>query len=590
MRLGSALQLLKLRFRGQRALIPLLHGFTTLTVLLVLALVAGGGIVVRSLAIQNEEESLGSLAESMASKTESLLSQMNYAFSTLERWLLAHPEADPRRDPEFAGYVTTFKASMDGLVDMRVANAQGDLSPVPPEPIQPDSSVGDRSFFLRQTSIATMGFDVGDPFMNPLDGTWVIPVSYPLMSRDSGIVMFVGMIQVTRFLSIYKAFLPLKGGALAILHGDGKILLTLPFNPELLGRSLRIPPSLASFRKDSMGDDVVSHESGLDGRRRITAYHSIDYGRLVIAVSSEERKVLNRYWSFAPILGTGAILVLVFLIFVSSRIQVLLKELRLARTELETSVKSLEANRIAKDKLFSIISHDLRGPLGGMRSLLETLVQERGRMGEKDLDESLAALLEAAGSTSSLLEDLLAWFNSQRTSLIFRPTAMALSPLVAEAFLAVQPQATAKGIGLEMRMDEACPVYADENMLATILRNLVSNGVKYSQRGGKVLVEASAGPEGTKIAVIDQGLGMDEATRERLFDPTVLKSRPGTAGEKGTGLGLQVVKDFVERHGGKLGVESRPGEGSSFSFVLPAATAATATAATAAAATARGRT
>lgn len=570
LRLSSVFRLLGRRFQGQKALIPLLHIFTTLTVILVLALVAGGGIVVRSLALQNEEESLGSLAESMASKTESLLSQMNYAFSTLERWLLAHPTADPRSDPEFAGYVATFKASMDGLVDMRVANAQGDIFPVPPEPIQSDSNIGDRAFFLRQSSIETMGFDVGDPIMSRLDGSWGIPISYPLMSRNAGIVMFVGMIRVSRFLSIYEAFLPSKGGALAILHGDGRILLTLPFEPSHLGRTQRIPPSLAWFRKDSVGDDVVDHENGLDGKGRIVAYHSIDYGRLVIAVSSEERQVLDRYWSFAPFLGIGSLLILGFLIFLSSRIHLLLQELKLARTELETSVKSLEASRIAKDKLFSIISHDLRGPLGGMRSLLETLVQEKGRMDDKDLDEGLAALLEASGSTFSLLEDLLAWFNSQKSSLIFRPADMVLSPLVAEAFQAVMAQATAKGIGLEMRMDEGCPVYADENMLATILRNLISNGVKYSLQGGRVLVEAAAVPEGTRIAVADQGLGMDEATKDKIFDPTVLRSRPGTAGEKGTGLGLQVVKDFVERHGGRLRVESSPGSGTTISFVLPA--------------------
>jgi signal transduction histidine kinase len=553
----------------EKSLKPLILGFLVLTIAIIVGLLIVGSVIVGNMANQREEEALASLADTMASKTEGLLAQMNYAFSIMESWLLSHPGADPRSNLEFEGYVRTFRASMGYLIDVGVLSRNGDLWPVPSVSAGPVAKATGKAYFLRQLDTATRGFNVGDLVRNEADGAWSIPVSYPLSSDHAGIFLIVGFIDLARFGSVYGNFSPDRGRGVALFHSDGRYLASEPFDQAYLGLSLKMPSTVALNGVATLGHSIIRREKGFDGREKLVAYHSVDYNHLVLAVFSDEDRILEKWRSFAPFLALGIVLVLAFLLFLSSRIYYLLSELDTARKGLEASVQGLEASQAAKDKLFSVVSHDLRGPLGGIRNLLETLVEERPRMGAKDLDQSLVALHEAADSTYSLLEDLLAWFRSQGSGLVFRPKTMALIGLVEEAFQAAQAQAGSKSVRLEMAIEEGCPVYADGDMLATILRNLVSNGIKYSRPGERLLVEASGSGDGTAITVRDEGLGMDERTRERLFDPGSLRSQPGSAGEKGTGLGLRVVKDFVERHGGRLEVESSPGKGSAFHVFLP---------------------
>ncbi len=237
--------------------------------------------------------------------------------------------------------------------------------------------------------------------------------------------------------------------------------------------------------------------------------------------------------------------------------------------ELIKNESDLTALNTTKDKLFSIIAHDLRGPVGTSADLLEVMIGNYENFSNEEQRKMLEILGNSAKSTYNLLETLLNWSIIQTGNLVFKPELFNLTTCIETIVENMVPTAYSKNITLSFDHSEEAFTYADQNMINTVLRNLIGNAIKYTYKGGDVKVKLVNLGGKTEISVADNGMGMDDSITKKLFVLNNQNSVYGTENEKGTGLGLILCKEFIERHGGRIRVESEIGKGSKFIFDIP---------------------
>ncbi len=239
--------------------------------------------------------------------------------------------------------------------------------------------------------------------------------------------------------------------------------------------------------------------------------------------------------------------------------------------ELEEANRKLEQANDVKNRFFSIIAHDLRSPIGSLITFIRMLQDDEFRPEGAAFENMVQQLEDMVKETDTLLENLLGWARSQTDAINPVPKELSLLKTVKEALALLERQAREKGVTLVLDVSGDISVLADEEMLETVMRNLASNAVKFTPAGGTVTIGASVSDDKVEVRVRDRGVGMDEERLNTLFNVGSLFSSPGTADERGHGLGLQICNEFVRKNGGKLKVESTPGEGSTFFFALPLA-------------------
>ncbi len=245
------------------------------------------------------------------------------------------------------------------------------------------------------------------------------------------------------------------------------------------------------------------------------------------------------------------------------------KRLRAAQEELNRQNIALQELNATKDKFFSIISHDLKGPLNSLTSFssllinhTESLSKEEIKMFAKDFDKSLKNLF-------SLLENLLEWSRSQTGNIEFTPESFDLGWLLLENMDLLKAQAQQKKITLVNANEHSVFVNAHKNSINTVIRNLISNAVKFTPEEGRITLDLHQEGQEVIVSITDTGVGMSPEIIDRLFRIDSKHSTKGTANEKGTGLGLILCKEFIEKNGGRIWVTSKEDEGSVFSFSLP---------------------
>lgn len=242
------------------------------------------------------------------------------------------------------------------------------------------------------------------------------------------------------------------------------------------------------------------------------------------------------------------------------------KEFEISLTESEKKLKELNET---KDKLFSILGHDLKGPLMnilGFSSILKTKIDDPSFSEKKKMVQSIKSSTE---TTIRLLDDLLAWAKSKTDLEKIQIEKANLHDLVLNVIETQKSIAKEKNIVLSNKVGKRVEIFADKNIIKTVLRNLISNAIKFTPLDGKVTIEALKKENFTEVSVTDNGVGISETRQTELFEISKNKSTPGTANEKGTGLGLILCKELVEKHKGRIWVESIEGKGSSFKFTLP---------------------
>lgn len=231
--------------------------------------------------------------------------------------------------------------------------------------------------------------------------------------------------------------------------------------------------------------------------------------------------------------------------------------------------EALHEINATKDRLMSIIAHDLKNPVGNMVSISE-LLNNCLKNGDMEMSAELVNLMnQQSKDTLALLNTLFDWARSQTGQLRFNPEPIDLELLVSNLLTNLSSTAALKEIEFLPAQFDVITVQADMHMLTTVLRNLVTNAIKFTKPRGSIQISATQKKQYVEIVVADTGVGMDQKSQDKLFRTESNFTSYGTANEKGTGLGLIICKEFVERHGGKIRVESTSGVGSKFIFTLP---------------------
>ncbi len=272
------------------------------------------------------------------------------------------------------------------------------------------------------------------------------------------------------------------------------------------------------------------------------------------------------------IIGLGVIVSLlgVYLYQVKRKSNIALKA---AHNEVKEKNLALSNLNATKDKFFSIISHDLKGPLNSLTSFsgllinhLDSLSKEEIQMLAKDLDKSLKNLFV-------LLENLLEWSRSQTGNIEFKPVAFDLGAVLQQNKELLNTQAQNKKITILSEANGEVVVHAHQQSVNTVVRNLISNAIKFTPEGGVIALALQQNNNEVLVSISDTGVGMSAEVMDKLFRIDTKHSTQGTANEKGTGLGLILCKEFIEKNGGRIWVKSEVGKGSVFSFTLPILTA-----------------
>ncbi|MBV5314777.1 MAG: tetratricopeptide repeat protein [Prolixibacteraceae bacterium] len=260
-------------------------------------------------------------------------------------------------------------------------------------------------------------------------------------------------------------------------------------------------------------------------------------------------------------------LIMIIGIFIAFLISVLIywfyNRMRLKNLELK------ETNA-AKDKLFAIIAHDLRGPTGSLATFLEHINDTFNDHSPTELKEILLSLYKSAENVSILLENLLIWAQSQLNKIQYLPTELKLTDVIQNSIRGLKQSADNKQIDLKFELNDQIFVLVDLNLVQSIMRNLLSNAIKFTHRGGSVIIKSDVRyMNSAYISIIDNGVGIEESSLSKIFDISNTHHTIGTENEKSTGLGLILVKEFVEKNNGTITIESQKGKGTIVSFTLP---------------------
>lgn len=241
--------------------------------------------------------------------------------------------------------------------------------------------------------------------------------------------------------------------------------------------------------------------------------------------------------------------------------------------QLSTSERKLKELNDSKDKFFSIIAHDLRSPFNGLIGFSDFLANEIEDLEKEDIKKFATEINKAANNLFKLLNNLLDWSRLQIGTMQFQPAKLDIADITGEIINLMKSNAIKKKIELINQINKSAEVFGDSNMVHSIIRNLVSNAIKFTESGGVVKVSLKDAGRFVEISVIDNGVGIPAEKIENIFKIGNYKSTLGTSCEKGSGLGLILCKDFVERHKGRIVCESSTGEidrrGTKFSFTLP---------------------
>lgn len=283
---------------------------------------------------------------------------------------------------------------------------------------------------------------------------------------------------------------------------------------------------------------------------------------LVFTVRKDEMSLLHKDQIIVWLTG----LIISVLLFILSMMQIRANIRTRQIGELNLQLERLNSD---KDRFISILSHDLKSPFTSILGFLELLTTNLRKYSIDEIERHINTVNDAAKNTFHLLEDLLMWTRAHSGKISFDPQKLQFREIYESVTESLMPMAETKNISLDYIENERISVFADKDMLKAILRNLISNAIKFTFPGGSVHIKALKNPGSITVSVSDTGSGISPDRIKNLFDITNIFSTAGTGGEKGSGLGLLLCREFVEKHGGRIWVKSEPDKGSDFMFSLP---------------------
>lgn len=254
---------------------------------------------------------------------------------------------------------------------------------------------------------------------------------------------------------------------------------------------------------------------------------------------------------------------------INRKLKLEIEDRKRAEAALQESENKLKEANAAKDKFFSIIAHDLRNPFNAVIGFSNLLRENISEFDIKEISEYIGYINDSAINAYTLLGNLLDWARAQTNSMQFKPEAVNISDIIKSTLVILSGEATKKNITISSSILPDSVVSADSNMIATVFRNLISNAIKFTMNAGTISIYSSMTGEHVEFTVEDNGVGIQQKNIEKLFRIDAKVYTKGTEEESGTGLGLILCKEFIEKNSGTIRVESEPGIGSKFIFTLP---------------------
>lgn len=288
---------------------------------------------------------------------------------------------------------------------------------------------------------------------------------------------------------------------------------------------------------------------------------------------SQVQKMLNKVFIIFIVVIVALVIIIAVNLKSKKRTNQMLAERNLqisnAIQKLSESETELQKLNMSKDRIFSVVAHDLRNPVAAVTGFSELLYDNFDQFPVETQKEYLLQVLQGTQRIQNLLENLLIWARAQMKAVKYQPELLKVRSLVEDSVKETKANLDHKKVDCLVNINQKCVVYADKAMIHTVLRNLIINAIKFSFPGGKIRINSESDENFCSISVSDEGIGIQPEIQEKLFKSNEVVSTPGTTGESGSGLGLVICKEFLERNKGEIRVESEPGNGSAFIIDLP---------------------
>jgi signal transduction histidine kinase len=534
----------------------------------------------RQQALQDSESRLGQLSLVLTEQMEGSFGAIDGVLQSVVNAAQRGALDDPAARAQIRSY---FARQMDALPQTRsflVLDRNGDILIDPRDAMPQDYNGADRENFAILKAASGGALQIDKPVRGRLTNEWLFSISRRLETANgdfAGIVISaVEMGYFTKFLDAVRLG---DDGIISLRRTDGMLLMGYPFDEKLLGRS--VTQGLIQNGFLTRSDRAVLVEvSPIDGALRMVSFNRLrDYPAFVV-VSRSVSEILApwRRVAIALSLFSGmAILVLCglgsILLTMARRQESLILAEHEARARAEFATSAAEqANRL-KSKFFAGVSHDLRTPLNGINGFSDLLLQGHAGALTGKAREYVGDIQKSGNHLLALLNDLLDIGKFEAGRLTLHEDAFALRRVVDDCLRLSRTLAATAQVTLAPYEQQAHEygLRADQLRLRQILFNLLSNAIKFTPPGGRVEIASARTDDGTlRITVADTGIGMDKADIATALEPYGQVVNDFTRTREGTGLGLPLVKALIELHGGWLEIKSTPGQGSSFSVLLPA--------------------
>ncbi len=328
-------------------------------------------------------------------------------------------------------------------------------------------------------------------------------------------------------------------------------------------------------RYDTLYKSVFNENQSADISRLRAMYEQEISEKEISQLQSESQvqKTLNKVFIIFIVVIVVLIIIIAVNLHSKKRTNQMLAERNLqisnALQKLSESEAELQKMNMSKDRIFSVVAHDLRNPVAAVTGFSELLYDNFDQFPVETQKEYLLQILQGTQRIQNLLENLLIWARAQMKAVKYQPESLKVKALVEDCLKEMKANLDHKKVDCVVNVNQECVVYADKAMMHTVLRNLIVNAIKFSFPGGKIRISSEMDENTCAVSVSDEGIGIQPEIQDKLFNSNEVVTTPGTTGESGSGLGLVICKDFLERNKGEIRVESEPGNGSSFIIELP---------------------
>jgi len=328
-------------------------------------------------------------------------------------------------------------------------------------------------------------------------------------------------------------------------------------------------------RYDTLYKSVFNDNQSADISRLRAMYEQEISEKEISQLQSESQvqKTLNKVFIIFIVVVVILIIIIAVNLHSKKRTNQMLAERNLqisnAVQKLSESEAELQKMNMSKDRIFSVVAHDLRNPVAAVTGFSELLYDNFDQFPVETQKEYLLQVLQGTQRIQNLLENLLIWARAQMKAVKYQPEILRVKGLVDDCVKEMKANLDHKKVDCLINVNQNCVIYADKPMIHIVLRNLIINAVKFSFPGGKIRITSGIEQNNCSISVSDEGIGIQPEIQEKLFKSNEVVTTPGTTGESGSGLGLVICKEFLERNQGSIRVESEPGNGSSFTIELP---------------------